>query len=73
MRACPTCNLTGKVDCTACTNGIQKCILCKGSGINPRDNKECLGCLGKGKYTCIQCFGTLKTRCRTCDGQGLIP
>ncbi len=57
--ACPSCNGTGVLNCTAC----------KGTG-ETLNRTVCPYCHGTGEIICPACHGTGGTKCKFCGGDG---
>jgi hypothetical protein len=67
---CRPCNVTGKVPCTACRDGKEKCGVCKGDG--SKGGKKCKTCDGDGIKKCSRCGGDRWMACAACQGKAKI-
>lgn len=67
---CRGCSASGKVRCTACRDGKEKCGVCKGDG--SKGGKKCKTCNGDGIKTCSRCGGDRLMACPGCEGKAYV-
>ena len=74
---CDNCSGDGSFDCEYCSNGMEDCGDCNGTGHNPdydaddEDSSEsCEICDGDGRVECSECKGESSFQCDDCDGRG---
>ncbi len=70
-KTCQDCRGKGSVTCLLCKDGVNKCLLCKGTGNDPQTFSTCMRCNGSGRSAvCERCRGTPKKTCPSCGGAG---
>ncbi len=67
---CGPCSASGKVRCTACRDGKERCGACKGDG--HKDGKKCKVCKGDGIRPCSRCGGDRMMACPACEGKARV-
>ncbi|XP_040902417.1 protein SSUH2 homolog [Toxotes jaculatrix] len=75
VKACPSCNATGRVLCMSCCGtGSRGCYSCGGMGYTYflQDRQMCLVCFGRGRTTCFACHGIGQIDCLVCLGKRKI-
>jgi hypothetical protein len=71
---CEDCRGKKIITCDNCSEGINRCRDCKGTGVDLGTHSTCLKCNGKGATpSCLKCGGRSKWPCPTCKGTGLKP